>query len=370
MAVAMDDETGLSPQEALARKKARLLEEVAEIDRDSAKLTELNQIAAKYNLVVSPAAGNAASQPTPQQPQQKHAFDGSIAGLIHCYLTDPRSPVHELRHATRQNYASLLKRINETHGIAAVCELKEQHIQLMYDGWADGGQKIAMAHAMITMFRSLVVFGAAVLKDERFDRLSFVLHRMKFKAPVARNEQLSAEQAAAIIKKANDIGLPSLALAQCLQFYCPLRQKDVIGEWVPVTEPDTSDVVDGKTKWLRGLRWEEIDENLILRHVTSKEGKPVEVSLRKFPIIMEQIARMGRQKIGAVIISEFSGLPWRGVEFRRHWRKIARLCNIPDEIKNRDSGAGASDEIEDGNKRSRAGEKSPEPRDAIGHTLN
>ena len=43
-----------------------------------------------------------------------------------------------------------------------------------------------------------------------------------------------------------------------------LRQKDVIGEWVPRSEPGPSDIwnSDGE-KWLRGLRWQEIDGNLI-----------------------------------------------------------------------------------------------------------
>jgi hypothetical protein len=33
------------------------------------------------------------------------------------------------------------------------------------------------------------------------------------------------------------MGWHSIALAQAIQFDCALRQKDVIGEWVPESEP-------------------------------------------------------------------------------------------------------------------------------------
>jgi len=58
-----------------------------------------------------------------------------------------------------------------------------------------------------------------------------------------------------------------------------------LGEWVPVAEPDTSDVLRDEDKWLRGLRWSEIDENFILRHVTSKNNKPIEVDLELAPMV-------------------------------------------------------------------------------------
>jgi hypothetical protein len=42
---------------------------------------------------------------------------------------------------------------------------------------------------------------------------------------------------------------------------------------VPLSEPGISEVIVRGQKWLRGIVWQEIDENLILRHVTSKKQK-------------------------------------------------------------------------------------------------
>jgi hypothetical protein len=88
-----------------------------------------------------------------------------------------------------------------------------------------------------------------------------------------RNEVLSAEQADAIRAHAHEIGWHSIALAQAFQFELLLRQKDVIGEWVPMSEPGVALETWKGQKWLRGLIWSEIDDNLVLRHVTSKRHR-------------------------------------------------------------------------------------------------
>jgi hypothetical protein len=74
-----------------------------------------------------------------------------------------------------------------------------------------------------------------------------------------------ADQVTLIRAEAHRRGFPSIALAQAIQFECIFRQKDVIGEWVPVAEPGTSEIVHespngGTKKWLRGIRWSEVDE--------------------------------------------------------------------------------------------------------------
>ncbi len=118
-----------------------------------------------------------------------------------------------------------------------------------------------------------------------------------------------------------------------------LRQKDVIGEWVPINEPGMSDVTTGNSKWFRGLRWEEIDSNMILRHVTSKRQKEVTAELRLAPMVMEELP--ARRASGPVIICEHTGIPWTAHEFRRHWRKLATAVGVPKTVRNMDSRAGA-----------------------------
>jgi integrase len=145
-----------------------------------------------------------------------------------------------------------------------------------------------------------------------------------------------------------------------------LRQKDVIGEWIPLKWPGLSDVIRGGKKWVIGLRWEEIDADLILKHRLSKSihgaktlmdpaaGTLKAWDLRMYPLIMEELARLcggpvERSKLpakGPVIINESSGAPWNVKHFQREWRKIAKAAGIPSNIQNRDSRPGAATEAD------------------------
>src|SRR4051794_12072517 len=113
---------------------------------------------------------------------------------------------------------------------------------------------------------------------------------MRLQKPSSRSAQMTLQHARAICATAHaHFGWPSIALAQAIQFELPLGQKDVIGEWVPVGEPGESNVVfDGK-KWLRGLRWEAVDEDLILRHVVGSGRRHFEVDLRTAPMVMAEL---------------------------------------------------------------------------------
>jgi hypothetical protein len=138
-------------------------------------------------------------------------------------------------------------------------------------------------------------------------------------------------------------GWDSIALAQALQFELMLSQKDVIGEWVPVGEPGESDVVWDGQKWLRGLRWSNIDRNLILRHVAGSSARTIEVDFRTAPMVMEEIKARSdtfRSLINArtpIVINDVTGMPWSTAEFRRKWRIVAKKAGVPDIVKNRDS---------------------------------
>lgn len=323
--------------EGLDREKARLQDRLSEIDRDRgsllAQLSELQRLASKYNIGGAPVY-----VPTPQ-----NSFKGTVRELCHAYLTHPDSPIHKLRHATRQNYASLLKRIEETFGDVSIGDLTEDHIIKMHDLWSDHGARAPMGHATITMFRTLAVFGTDVLKDDRAQRLSYILHRMKFKAPQPRTVDITLEQSNAIIAKANDLGLHSIGLAQALQFWTPLWQKDCIGEYVPITEPEPSSVIVDDMKWIRGITWEQIDADNVLHHTTSKHAHELHIRLNDYPGVINQMKFVPRKMTGPIIISEKIRVPWRAGEFRRYWRKIARLCDIPNDVKNRDSGMNDSD---------------------------
>jgi hypothetical protein len=327
----MSDEAASTPREALERRKARLLEELAELDR----LAELAELAAKHNFVLVEA---------PPEP----AANTSMASLVHCYRTHERSPYQQLRHKTRQSYESLLRRL-ERDLPEQIDKLERECLERAHAEWMKASGA-SMANSLVRMLRGLASFGSTILKDRPCRELRVTLHDMNF-SPVAKRhaEPLTREHVIAIRAKAHEIGRPSMALAQAIQFECGLRQKDVIGEWVPRSERGESDVTDGDQKWLRGIRWEKMDQRLVLRHITSFSSKEIEVNLRRAPMVLEELMLMyglheaevfNRSNLpssGPIIVCEFSDLPWTSHEFRRWWRKVANACDIPKNVRNMDS---------------------------------
>ena len=173
---------------------------------------------------------------------------------------------------------------------------------------------------MVDRLRELFRFGATLLEDRECARLFKAVGELRLESSPPRTVQMTAEHANAIRKTAREhFGWDSIALAQALQFELLLSQKDVIGEWVPVTEPGESDVIwterkllrqkdvvgewvpvgepdesgvifaERKQKWLRGLRWSNIDKNLILRHTAGSSGRTIEVDLRTAPMVLEEL---------------------------------------------------------------------------------
>jgi len=347
----MGDKGTLTPREALEREKARVLEqaaaEAAAIDRQLAAIERLEREAAKYGLVLAAAGAKPAPQIIPKteatlesQNNERQTSNRSVAALIASYRSDEASPYQALRHATRQSYESRLRVIEADLGGMIIGDLKASDLSLVYEAWTKRGA--VMAHGLMGMLRALVNYGGIFLKDRECDQLSLVLRRMRFEVSKPSNsKRLVEKDALAIINEAHKRSLHSLAFAQAFQTGCGLPQRDVIGEWVPEKEPGFSYVEhhDGM-KWLRGIRWDEIDENLILRHTTSKKLKDIEVNLRKVPMVMAEFARLGaRQQSGPVIVSEATNRPYTAWAFRSLWREVARAAGVSDLIKNMDSRA-------------------------------
>lgn len=289
-------------------------------------------------------------------------FDGTLGGLMRSYRADPDSRYKKLRYKTRVHYDTLIRLIDNEYGTERLTELKGRTFLRWHEKWMKGGK--AVAHGKIGILRTVFGFGKTFLEEPECRRLSEILHDMKFEMPKARDQRLEAHQANAIRAMAHQKGRKSLALAQAFQFEGMLRQKDVIGEWVPMSEDGQSDVlfIDAEQgiyeKWLRGLRWNEIDANFNLKHVTSKRQKEITISLRLAPMIMDEfrlqygldLAAPDRAMLpasGPVIVSEWSGLPWTAVEYRRWWRICADACGVPRAVKNMDSRAGAISEATD-----------------------
>jgi site-specific recombinase XerD len=80
---------------------------------------------------------------------------------------------------------------------------------------------------------------------------------------------------------------------------------------------------------------------LILRHVTSKKLKEIELNLNLAPMVVEELKLIPNVEKGPVIIYEGSGTPYIAHQFRRLWREVANAAGVPKSIRNMDSRAGA-----------------------------
>lgn len=286
--------------------------------------------------------------------KEQGIYDKTWGSLVLCYQTDPDSTYHAKRYATRQHYDTLCRRIVKDCGTIRIADTDARQLKRWHEGWSAGG-KVAMGHAMIGMLRTITTFGSTMLKCPDCRSIRSDLHDMRVAAGKPREEHLSAEQADLICAHAHTMSEPyrhSVALAQAFQFDGTMRQKDIIGEWVPLDEPGPlSEIISGNMKWVRGIRFEEIDEHLILRHVTSKRDKLLTVDLTLCPMAMKELALMfsrgeelRREHLpatGPLIVNEQTGMPYTSPNFRAAWREIARACGIPDDIRNMDSRSGA-----------------------------
>lgn len=307
----------------------------------------------------------------------------TLKRLIDNYRTDPYSDFKKLKYQVRTKRDGELNRLLKEYGSTQLCNIRFRTLTAWYrDALADG--KIAKANSLLSRLRELFRFGYLMLEDADCDRLCDDLGKLRLETAPPRRVQMTADHVRAICKTAREhFGWPSIGLVQALQFELLLVQKDVIGEWVPVAEPGNSDVVVGDRKWLRGLRWSDIDENLILRHKVGSGGRDIEVDLRTAPMVLELLKLVAAERngpcppmseilhrlwevlakppqrhdnaepeptvvaldelygllphSGPMILCEINALPWTAAEFRRKWRLVAKKAGVPDNLTNRDS---------------------------------
>jgi hypothetical protein len=272
----------------------------------------------------------------------------TLKQLIDSYRTDPYSDFKTLKYQVRMKRDGELNRMLEKHGATQLRNIRFRTLTAWYrDALVDG--KIAKANSLLSRLRELFRFGYSMLEDADCDRLCDALGKLRLENSPPRKVEMTADHVRAICKTAHEhFGWSSIALAQALQFELLLGQKDVIGEWVPLDEPGESDLIHGSRKWLRGLRWSHIDENLILRHRVGSGGRQIEVDLRTAPVVLEELRILmaavtledligSLPRGGPVVLCDTNALPWSAAEFRRKWRLVANQAGVPDNVTNRDS---------------------------------
>lgn len=286
----------------------------------------------------------------PNRVFDKTGFDGTVAALIRYYREHPNSPYRELKYNSQHIYDQHLDTLRDVVGKRRLGSLTGVDFLAWYKNFStdEKGEErlISSAHKLMNMFRIAVSWGV-VLELPQCSRLREILSEMRFAKPAPRATFLNYDQAVAIIAKAHEMGLPSIALAQAMQFELTLRQKDVIGEWMPGGEAGTGAIVAAGRRWANGLLWSHIGQDGVLRKVTTKTGAEAVFEIARYPLVVQELGRWEGPKVGPMIIDERSGLPYRNERFSKRWREVATAAGVPKDVYNMDSRAGGITEATD-----------------------
>lgn len=280
---------------------------------------------------------------------QPRATVETLHELSRLYQTHEASPYLAAKHNTQRTYLYELKLIEATIGARRLASIGATDFVRWFKEARDSvdGGGARKAQGVIKRLRALVSFGVMV-EVQGCTRLQAILGEMRFETPARRRSAVTYDQAVAIIAKAHELGRPSIALAQAIQFETGLRQTDVIGQWEPCPDTDRSPYRCGGRRWGSGLRWQDVGLDLVLTVETSKTGATATHALGAMPLVLQEIARVPpERRIGAMVINEQTGQPWQANRFSIAWRKVATAAGVPSTVWNRDSRAGAASESDE-----------------------
>ncbi|UYE95815.1 hypothetical protein KNLIENLN_00002 [Sinorhizobium phage NV1.1.1] len=282
-------------------------------------------------------------------------FDGTLGALLKKYQSEEDSPYFGLRPHSRKPYDHYLPKLIASIGDRRLDKITGVDLKRWHEAWSDGGNHLAASKLMRAVIDAAVSYGIMCRIDACIE-LKEVLKAASRKLPLPKRREvvITADQVIALRAAAHAAGRPSSALAYALVYETTLRLWDVIGQWVPVDSPGISDVVNQRTgnKWF-GLRWEDVDEQLVLRYVPSKTsmktGLAVAYPLSKAQMVMEELAHWPAEgRIGPVVVYEMNGRPYLSEVFSSMWSKDRKAAGLPSNVWARDLRASGITEARDG----------------------
>jgi integrase len=257
-----------------------------------------------------------------------------------------------VKHNTKRTYDERMDKIERAFGARLLRNIKVEDFRRWYNAAKEprepgGPERFTKAQNLMRMIRQLLSYGVMAEIPE-CKRLHEIISQMRFKGGSRNRNHLTYDMVEAFIGKALEKGRPSLALATAIQFETGMRQRDVIGEWLPIRkgEPEHGIVLNGK-RWANGLTWNDLANDLTVVKQTTKTGQMVAHDLKLCPLVMHVLEQMNGDRIGPVITDEKARRPYADHAFALAWRGIATEAGIPKHIKNMQARAGAITEAED-----------------------
>ncbi|MGO9769707.1 MAG: integrase [Roseiarcus sp.] len=276
------------------------------------------------------------------------AFNGTIRAVINFWQIDKDSPYHLIEASSRHPYDVYARMIVETVGERRVDAVDGRDLRRWHAEWSapleDGGKpRLAAARMAVIVLKNALTF-AATCRKPGCAELRGILSQIRFAGPRSRTEAPTAAEMVAARKAAHGIDHSAAALAYALQFEGAMRQWDVVGKWVPLTDKRPSSVIDGTSKWI-GPMWSQIHD-MIFQYTPAKtqftSGAKVTLDLRMLPMVVEELSKVPEEaRRGPLIVNPRTGLPYRNSYYGHVWDKVRKITGIKPEVWNRDIRAAA-----------------------------
>ena len=280
------------------------------------------------------------------------AFDGTLGSLVRCYQTDEASPYRQIKWNTQRTYDQVLGVIEKAFGSRSLSALGIADFRKWYEAAklpkAKGQpERIRKAHGIISMIRRLMAYGVAA-EHAGCTRLAVILKAVRFKEPGRRRARLELHHVEAFVAKALEVNRLSLAIGTAVQFETLMRQRDVIGEWEPIHDGERTGIVLNDRRWVNGLTWSDLANNLEVFKDTTKTGQTVAHDLKLIPMVVRLLDLVPVQRrVGPRIIDEEAQRPYAMHGYAREWRAVATAAGIPKGLWNMDARAGGISEADD-----------------------
>ncbi len=277
-------------------------------------------------------------------------FDPTIAGIIKLYQTHDESPFHSLQETTKKPYDIYAQKLVHSVGTRRIDRLTGLDVMRWHKAWrepAEPGEreKLGAATMALNVLKSALSFAVASgVRDAAV--LLTMIRELSLPKPRPRIEAPTAAQVQAARSAAHALGHPGAALAYAIQFEAVLRQYDVAGKWVPLSDPRPSDILFHGMKWI-GPRWSDVKAGILdwtPQKTAQGHGKSVRVVLSDYPMIIEELSHHPESIRHGPLIKDTDGIPYRPDAFRKLWTKVRAAAGIPAAMWNRDFRAGGMTE--------------------------
>lgn len=277
-------------------------------------------------------------------------YDGTIGSVLNLYMDHPRSPYHRLKPSSRRPYDVYLGRLRAMVGKRLIADVTGLDIIAWHDTWSNDGTRLAAAAMARAVLKSALNW--AVLCDNKKRKADCLDLRatlgskdLGLASPQSRTHAPTAAEIEKARTAAHQLGHPPAAFAYALQFEAASRQWDIVGQWVPLSDPQPSAVIYRREKWI-GPAWASIDANLILTLTPGKTNrttkKRTHIDLKLCPMVMEELALIPPEsRCGPLIVNPKTGRPYLRYETQGLWAKVREIAGLPKTMWNRDIRAGA-----------------------------